>query len=300
MAMAIAAADDLTSLLQISVGQRQRVLAFSAGHGASADNTGYMTTGASAGNGSSAGDDGFMTTGASAGNGSSAGSDGHMTSEGPAGNGSSAGNNGYMTAGASAGHGSSDGNNGYMTTGASTGNGSESDHSIESETLIEREMLLLDESDPRYMHTACTNGQGNCNMQGTTGSWPHCQDPTNGRWQSRNRCWQKEFWRAAYICNQHDDCKGITQDGGGFEPRTGWSAGHHPAARHMWRKPLCKQWNPPQVPQYCWQRNEPSGCVTDPSWPGIVECNTKSYHAAHPTGHRLAARNAIACLFGNC
>ena len=52
------------------------------------------------------------------------------------------------------------------------------------------------------------------------------------------RQWKSTLKEAKQFCERHLDCKGITRDNNGFEPRKGPGVGNHVAARKLW---LCRE-----------------------------------------------------------
>ena len=45
---------------------------------------------------------------------------------------------------------------------------------------------------------------------------------------------QNTLKEAKDYCARHPDCRGITRDNGGYEPRKGPTVYHHPAAKELW------------------------------------------------------------------
>jgi len=99
----------------------------------------------------------------------------------------------------------------------------------------------------------CTNGLGtNCNLgndKNVRATWPECSScisllrcpgcvdncNNDNPW---GRCWRTSLHQAKEICENHDDCTGITRDNGGYEPRSGSvdDATAHVAAHEMYVK----------------------------------------------------------------
>ena len=79
----------------------------------------------------------------------------------------------------------------------------------------------------------------------------NCQSGNSGNDRKCNlggvyspRQWKKTLNEAKAYCKAHSDCRGITRDNGGYEPRKGPSASFHVAAHELW---LCKGINIRQI-----------------------------------------------------
>jgi len=104
-----------------------------------------------------------------------------------------------------------------------------------------------------WTKTVCTNGSGTkCNLRNdkdVRAAWSECDtcsplskcqecvsNCNNGNgWK---RCWRTTLEEAKAICENHDECTGITLDNGGYEPRSGSveDATVHVAAHELYVK----------------------------------------------------------------
>ena len=54
------------------------------------------------------------------------------------------------------------------------------------------------------------------------------------------RQWKSTLDEAKEFCSENSDCRGITRDNGGYEPRTGPGVNYYVAAHELWlRKGSC-------------------------------------------------------------